>query len=300
MTKPAKPDRRNADIPDFFIYGEPSRHLGVGFCHVEYVRDRNALHRGRVALHTHGQMGQLTYWTSGSGRYRIDGEALDFSAPAVSFVPSGVAHGFAIAPDADAVVVSVSNAVLSSLSEMTTLPLGLPNFVTATGDPAAWRRLDATIAAIVEEQRTNDGIGETLMPLLLATALTYVARLSHSRQLDHLTPVVKLASALRAAIDRHYREELTVEDYVEQLNTTRYQLERAARQVLGHSIKEAALNRRLLEAKRLLLFTIRPVEEIAYEIGFRDPAYFSRFFSKRVGRPPGLWRREEARQKTDP
>ena len=51
------------------------------------------------------------------------------------------------------------------------------------------------------------------------------------------------------------------------------------------------LRRRLLEAKRLLLFTIRSVEEIAYEIGFRDPAYFSRFFKRYMGEAPGAYRR---------
>ena len=51
--------------------------------------------------------------------------------------------------------------------------------------------------------------------------------------------------------------------------------------------------RRLLEAKRLLMFTIRSVEDIAAETGFRDPAYFSRFFRKRVGSAPGEWRRQQ-------
>ena len=48
--------------------------------------------------------------------------------------------------------------------------------------------------------------------------------------------------------------------------------------------------RRLLEAKRLLLFTVRSVEHVSYEVGFRDPAYFSRFFRSRAGTPPGEWR----------
>ncbi|RUY82091.1 helix-turn-helix domain-containing protein, partial [Mesorhizobium sp. M7A.F.Ca.CA.001.12.2.1] len=50
---------------------------------------------------------------------------------------------------------------------------------------------------------------------------------------------------------------------------------------------------RLLEAKRLLLFTVRSVEDIAYEIGFDDPAYFSRFFRARVGEAPASWRRKQ-------
>ena len=66
---------------------------------------------------------------------------------------------------------------------------------------------------------------------------------------------------------------------------------RWAREVFGHTIKDMLLDRRLLEAKRLLLFTIRPVEDIGREVGFEDPAYFSRFFRKRVGEAPAAWRR---------
>lgn len=54
------------------------------------------------------------------------------------------------------------------------------------------------------------------------------------------------------------------------------------------------LERRLLEAKRLLRFTIRPVEDIGREIGFEDPAYFSRFFRKRSGLSPADWRAQNA------
>ena len=54
-------------IPDFFVYGEPVRPLDVGFLHVETVLARGSIHHGQVAAHKHPQMGQITYWTGGSG-----------------------------------------------------------------------------------------------------------------------------------------------------------------------------------------------------------------------------------------
>ena len=59
------------------------------------------------------------------------------------------------------------------------------------------------------------------------------------------------------------------------------------------SVKDVVLERRLLEAKRLLMFTIRSVEDIAFETGFGDPAYFSRFFRRRCGEAPSTWRRRQ-------
>jgi hypothetical protein len=45
-----------------------------------------------------------------------------------------------------------------------------------------------------------------------------------------------------------------------------------------------------LEAKRTLIYTSMTVTETAHELGFDDPAYFSRFFSERVGCSPASFR----------
>ena len=43
------------------------------------------------------------------------------------------------------------------------------------------------------------------------------------------------------------------------------------------------LNRILLEAKRYLHYTDKSAKEIAYELGFENPAHFSRFFKANAG-----------------
>ncbi|MBB2817256.1 UNVERIFIED_ORG: AraC family transcriptional activator of pobA [Rhizobium esperanzae] len=88
-----------------------------------------------------------------------------------------------------------------------------------------------------------------------------------------------------------------VRTYVTLLATTPHLLDKAAREFFGRSVKELLLERRLLEAKRLLMFTVRSVEYIADEIGFEDPAYFSRFFRKRTGDAPAAWRRHRLQGK---
>jgi AraC family transcriptional activator of pobA len=46
----------------------------------------------------------------------------------------------------------------------------------------------------------------------------------------------------------------------------------------------------VLEAKRQLRYTSGSVSEIAYALGFDDPAYFTRFFSQRAGMSPRAFR----------
>ncbi len=54
--------------------------------------------------------------------------------------------------------------------------------------------------------------------------------------------------------------------------------------------KEMIHERLLQEARRLLQFSAIPVSEISYQLGFADPAYFSRFFTKRCGTSPSQYR----------
>ncbi len=278
-------------IPDFFVYGEPTRPLDVGFVHVETVLERQPVHRGHVAAHKHPQMAQITFWTSGRGTYRIEDRAWSFSAPTVSFVPSSVVHGFTIEPGTDAIVVSIADGALASLAEHSLMPLDAPVLVTAAGDEMLWRKLRGAIEAIRSEYTEALAGSDKVIPPLIAVALTGIARLSAGTPSLALPATAALAGRLRRLIDRHFREDWPVDRYVGTLGTTRHLLDKAARDVLGSGVRQAVNERRLVEAKRLLLFTIRTVEDVAYETGFNDPAYFSRFFSHAVGMSPSDWRR---------
>ncbi|MET0366097.1 MAG: helix-turn-helix domain-containing protein, partial [Sphingobium sp.] len=46
----------------------------------------------------------------------------------------------------------------------------------------------------------------------------------------------------------------------------------------------------LLEARRSLLYSNLSVAEIAFSVGFADPAYFSRFFQRNMGVSPRQYR----------
>ncbi|MER8920581.1 helix-turn-helix domain-containing protein [Mesorhizobium sp. M0802] len=283
-------------IPDFFVYGEPVRPLDVGFLHVETVLARSNIHLGQVAAHKHPQMGQITYWTSGSGTYRIEDQSWDFSAPAVSFVPSTIVHGFSIGPGTDAIVVSVADDALAAIAAHSLLPLDRPVFADSLPQHVAWKRLAAVLEMIATEYAEAQAGSDKTLPALIAVALSHIARLGPEVKDATGSSDAALARGLRRLVDAHFRDNWPVDRYVEALATTPHLLDKAAHTVLGSGVKRPIGERRLLEAKRLLLFTVRTVEDIAYEIGFEDPAYFSRFFRERVGQAPAAWRRAQLAQ----
>jgi len=83
-----------------------------------------------------------------------------------------------------------------------------------------------------------------------------------------------------------------VSDYALQLNMEPKNLLRMfQRQGLknpSHIIKK----KQLLEIKKLLIYSEKSMREICFEIGFSDPAYFSRFFKKHIGITPKNYRNQ--------
>ncbi len=91
-------------------------------------------------------------------------------------------------------------------------------------------------------------------------------------------------------VEQHYKEKHNVSDYAELLFM--------APKTITHKFKRLKLpqpndiikNRILLEAKRLLVHTTLTAKEIGYELGYEDPAYFSRLFVQKTGETPSGFR----------
>jgi AraC family transcriptional regulator, transcriptional activator of pobA len=284
-------------VPSFFVYGEPDRPLDVGFVHVETVMARKNLHLGTVSAHKHDHLSQITYWTRGRGRYFYEDKSLDFFAPAVSFMPSGVVHGFEVEPEeSDAIVVSIADDAMLVVQTQTILPADAPVMVAGVPGNTLWDSLDAVMKRIQTEYREGRPGMDRTLSALVGVAMTDIARLMHEAPtLSAPTGPAALAREFRGLVDRHFRENWTIERYERELGTTAHLLAKACSAAFDLTPKEFIGERRMLEAKRLLMFTVRPVEDIAYELGLKDAAYFSRVFKARVGEPPGKWRSRQRR-----
>ena len=278
------------DIPSYIIYGEMPRPLDIGFLHVELISQREHIHHGRAEPHLHEQMAQVTFWIRGGGTYLIEDKSMDFSAPAVSFVPSHVVHGFDVGANSDAVVISIADSALSLVAASSLLSLDRPVMLRSDASEPTWERMQSLMLMAHEDYMTGQPGMEKIVLSLASVVLSFMARLSSQAAIMRSSGPVALASELKRLIDLHFRQDRGVGDYVRMLGSTPHLVAKAASLVHGKGVKELISDRRLLEAKRLLLFTVRTVEDIAYETGFKDPAYFSRFFRQRTGAPPGVWR----------
>ncbi len=102
-----------------------------------------------------------------------------------------------------------------------------------------------------------------------------------------------LLPKLQIAIEKHYQSLHTPADYARLLHTTPKTLGRIVKEHLGKTLTELIRDRVLTHAKWQLLHSLKPVKEIAREIGFQDELYFSRLFKKATGLSPIYFREFE-------
>src|SRR5690606_18678466 len=84
--------------------------------------------------------------------------------------------------------------------------------------------------------------------------------------------------------------DFTVEILAKKLNISRVQLYRKSKAILGLSISDHINEIRLEKAKELLGDISIPISEIAFEVGFSSPGYFSTVFKNKYGVTPNRYR----------
>ncbi|MEZ4779700.1 MAG: response regulator [Flavobacteriaceae bacterium] len=86
------------------------------------------------------------------------------------------------------------------------------------------------------------------------------------------------------------QQDHNMESLAKELLMSRTQLHRKIKQLTNMSITQYINHIKLEKAKNLLLTSTLTVSEIAYEVGYEDPKYFSKVFKKEQGKTPSSFR----------
>lgn len=92
-------------------------------------------------------------------------------------------------------------------------------------------------------------------------------------------------------LEIHFREKHNVSEYAELLHIAPKTLTHKFKSLHLEPPNQLIINRIILEAKRLLVYTEKPVKEIAYNLGYEDPAYFNRLFTNKTGSTPSNFKK---------
>jgi len=297
-------------IQSYSLFGE-SRHL-PDVLHCETIAARSVLHGWELAPHRHLRLHQLLLIESGSGSAQLDGDRQALFAGALINVPPGHVHAFRFQPHTQGWVTTLADEFMDQLFVRVgdvRRDLARPAIVRA--DP--WIR--QTMGQIWQEFSGRSKARALVLRGLSACLLGWTARaMAHNAPAEvpvhapahmstHMStpapaampastpaPESDLLQRLQALIEAHFAQPWRVADYARALCVSPTHLSRVARASTGVSALRLIEARRMREARRNLAYTHLSIATIADTLGYTDPAYFSRAFTRDAGLSPRSFR----------
>jgi AraC family transcriptional activator of pobA len=282
-----------SDIRSYNLFGETAELADV--LHVETIRSRSALHDWRLKAHRHARLHQLLFLTKGSGQAEIDGLAQPIPTDSFVNIPRGVVHGYDFAPETRGWVVTLTSDLLDHCiqeSEGVRAPLERPMVLPL---PPELRGLAEHL--FCEYHGQSFGRAQVLRSLagaLMALAARSIFEADNANQMLAGNP---LFTRFEEMIERDFRKRRPLTEYARDLAISPTHLNRITHQSSGQAASQLINERMLREARRMLIYTNLTAAQIAYDLGFSDPAHFSRVFAKGTGMPPKLFRQKVAEAK---
>lgn len=285
---------QDARIPAYGFYGEAVGTRLPDILFVERLRDRSARHGWTIEAHRHPNLVQLFLLCEGAVGLQLDGRQERPILPAALFVPTGAVHAFRFVRESEGIVLTwpawlvetvlaASSDLAMRLRQATVLPL----------DAGRFRPLWDRAVEIEARYPKRDPGRSVALQALTALLLCDVARLMPPLPAAEpvAEPARQLADRLEALIEARFREHPSVDAMAAALGVGRSRLTRVARGALGRPPLGLLHDRIILEARRDLAYSVKPVAAVAQGLGFQDPAYFVRFFKRHTGRTPLAERR---------
>lgn len=97
---------------------------------------------------------------------------------------------------------------------------------------------------------------------------------------------------VKEIIDKEYYGNFNNNDLSALMLENGYNAQALVKDKIGLSIRALLSNKRLMESKKKIAFTDKSIQEVSYETGYRDPAYFNRVFKNTTGQTPSEFRND--------
>ncbi|GGY88572.1 helix-turn-helix domain-containing protein [Pseudoduganella plicata] len=288
------------EMPRFALYGDNAAINNAEFVHIEPILPYERPKGWHVGPHVHRGLYQLVFLMTGRATAQVENMVWQCDGPAVIAIPPTIPHSCGFRDQADGWVVSIDHRIVASLNLFAPL-FERPQALRLQEAPEVRERLTALLRELAAEAR-GPRYGQPLMVEWLARGiLLLLVRLDTERRLadESGREDFELFSAFRALVEQHYREQWLVARYAEELGVTPARLSRVCEKLADKSAFDMAQGRLLLEACRKLTYMPASIASVGEELGFRDPAYFSRLFKKLMGVTPKQFR-ERALHGTTP
>lgn len=260
--------------------------------HFLYRDKETSLHP--LVMQSNDAYSELLYVLEGSCEIFVDGKAYEVQAGDFIVYNAGVAHDQKMAPGEVFVyyALAFNGFKWPRCRENCLVPDHLsPHLRSARLSQASRPLLDLLLNYLREE--TVPGRERTLHYLSQAILAQFKERylLRYPPDDDEaINEEIPLATRVRAYLDEHFCEDITLQSLAERFNISTFYLSHIFKDQFGYPPLQYILRRRIGLAQTLLITTDLPVGEIGTKVGYLYPSHFNLIFTKNVGTSPRKYR----------
>lgn len=246
-----------------------------------------------MPIHHHDRFYQLHVILTGAIHVNLDEKSYVVQAPMFFLTPPTVPHAFVTDNNAKGHVITVRQQLVWQLMEsMMATGWDKTNFMTSPLCVALLPEENKNavhllqLLSLIADENQQSGVEQDFaLKALLQLILIDILRLADQSQPQQKTRKedIRIFHHFNQLIESHYKEHLTLSQYADKISITEARLNDICRRLAGLPSKRLITDRLIQEAQRLLSFSSISITEIGYELGFKDPAYFARFFRKNAG-----------------
>lgn len=234
---------------------------------------------------------RLLFIGKGYGRITVAGLTSGYGPNNLIFIPAHTMYGFDVGPAVFGQMLTIPNAMAAEWPDE---PVHL-----RMRDVGAQKEFTQIIDGLERELNSDKDAHSRAALYHLGLLSVYFERQLTSRPEDSSgnlteTSSARLVAAFSDLIERDYRASKSIAGYADELGVTPTHLTRCCKKTCGKSALGLLTDRIHYEACIMLRDTKQPVQDIASELGFKSPAYFSRAFQARAGRSPSAFRKHGA------
>lgn len=136
-------------------------------------------------------------------------------------------------------------------------------------------------------------------PVMRSMVMSFIYRLTAIYQASvtqdmkqHSVRSTTIVSTFRKLLRDNYKEIKSPQEYANLMNLSLGYLNDTLKMITGNTVSHSIQEEAIREAQRLLWYSDASIKEISDTVGFEDPKYFSRIFSKVIGTSPAGFRKD--------
>ncbi len=263
----------------------------------ESIQNKNYPHRTDKP-HRHKYY-EICIFINGAGKHEIDFNIHSIQSYSIHFLTPGQVHLISREKKYHGYLLVFSREFYALGFQNKEILLDLPFFNNNSQvpilnlSPKEFKEFIDLIESLKYEYTSGRDISEQIIRAYLHIFLMkskYYFRKHHLDVKATEESIYELLSSYRSLIEKHFTTLHEVKEYADLMSVTPVYLNKVVKKLSGMSASEHIMDRIILEAKRMLVYTSLNNNEIAYQMHYEDPSYFSRIFKKKTGFSPGEFR----------